>query len=255
MELQSEILDAPRVAGAQDAEYNRLLRALPAEEYAQMLPHLETVNVPVKAVLFEPGESIEYVYFPRTCVMSLITPLDNDVPVEAATIGCEGLVGLPVFLGGESTTVRGLNQIPGQAVRMRADAFRSHAADAGGTLAPLVLRYTQSLLEQTAQSVACNRRHSIEQRCARWLAMTRERVRGDQFPLTQELLAQMLGVRRASVSEAMALLQERGLVRYTRGKVTVVDRHGLEQASCVCYHVVRARYDQLVSGPCGARES
>lgn len=239
--------DWDRSAGSRDAEQNRLLEALPVETFERLYPHLEPVRLSHKQVLWEPGAPIRSVYFPRNCVLSLIVVLDEDSPVEAATVGREGMAGVPVALGASSTNVKALAQVPGEAARMPAAPFREMLAN-DGAFAALVLRYAQALLEQTSQAVACNRRHSMDERCARWLLMTHDRVGADQFPLTHEFLAIMLGVRRASVTVAAGMLQQAGLIRYTRGRVTIVDRARLEEASCECYRVVKKQSDRLLSG-------
>ena len=241
--------------GARAAEQNALLRALPADEYARLLPHLEPVELGHAQVLWRADAPIHAVYFPRTAVASLLTPLADEKPVEAATVGREGFVGTPVVLGARTTTVEAIAQIPGTAARLDAGRLAEWLRAPGamdGALFPLLLRCAQALQEQTAQSVACNRRHGIDERCARWLLMTHDRVGADQgvdtFPLTQEFLAFMLGVRRASVTVAAGMLQQAGLIKYSRGRITVRDRAGLEAASCECYGVVKRKYGQLL-GP------
>ena len=203
---------------------------------------------------------VHSVYFPRTAVFSLLTPLEGEPPVEAATVGREGFVGTPVVLGARTTAVQALAQVPGTAARLDAGRLtdwlqapgRLSEALGGTSLFPLLLRYAQALQEQTAQSVACNRLHTLEERCARWLLMTHDRVGADQgvdqFPLTQDFLAFMLGVRRASVTVAAGMLQQAGLIKYSRGRIAVRDRAGLEAASCECYGVVKRKYAQLL-GP------
>lgn len=232
--------------GSVTGEENRLLRSLPAEQYAQLAPHLEPVHLVNGQVLWEAGAVIHSVYFPRTCVLSMLTPLGDEAPVEAATIGREGVLGTPVVLGTRVTNARALAQVPGTAVRIDAERFVANMRKMNETLFPILLRYAQALQEQTAQSVACNRRHSLEERCARWLLMTHDRVGSDDFSLTQDFLAFMLGVRRASVTVAAGMLQQAGLIRYQRGKIEVLDRARLEKASCECYAVVRRTYDQFL---------
>jgi CRP-like cAMP-binding protein len=234
--------------GAHAVEQNALLRALPADEYARLLPHMEPVELGHAQVLWRAEAPIHSVYFPRTAVGSLLTPLEGEKPVEAATVGREGFIGTPVVLGARTTAVEAIAQIPGTAARLDAARLAEWLRASDGTLFPLLLRYAQALQEQTAQSVACNRRHGIDERCARWLLMTQDRVSADQFPLTQEFLAFMLGVRRASVTVAAGMLQEAGLIRYSRGRIAVRDRAGLEAASCECYGVVKRKYAQLL-GP------
>jgi CRP-like cAMP-binding protein len=226
-------------------ERNRLLRALPTDAYAALAPHLEPVAIGVGQLLWPTDRPIHAVYFPRTAVCSLLTPLADELPVESATVGHEGLVGVPIVLGASSTHTQAIGQVGGAAARVDALRFRDWLWSAAGAL-PLFLRYTQALLDQTAQSVACNRKHEMDARCARWLLATRDRVGADGFPLTHRFLAAMLGVRRPSVTVAAGMLQQAGLVRYTRGRVTILDRERLEEASCECYRVVRDRHEQLL---------
>jgi CRP-like cAMP-binding protein len=237
--------DAAPLHPAQVHERNRLLRALPAEAYERLLPHLEPINLATGQELWRADEPIHAVYFPRTCVTSLLTPLADERAVESATVGWEGLVGVPVVLGAPTTHTEALAQIAGAAARVDAGHFRAWLAAADGASA-LLLRYAQVLLEQTAQSVACNRKHAMEERCARWLLATRDRVGGDSFVLTHEFLAAMLGVRRASVTVAAGILQQAGLIEYRRGRVTILDAERLEEASCECYRVVRAQHARLL---------
>jgi CRP-like cAMP-binding protein len=196
-------------------------------------------------VLWRPDSPIHAVYFPRTVVCSLLTPLSDESPVESATVGYEGMVGVPVVLGTRTTHSQAVAQITGAAARVDATHFRAWLAEADGALG-LFLRYAQALVEQTAQSVACNRKHAMEERCARWLLATRDRVGADQFELTHEFLAAMLGVRRASVTVAAGMLQQAGLIKYSRGRITVLDAEQLEEASCECYRVVRAQHERLL---------
>jgi CRP-like cAMP-binding protein len=233
----------------QATEQNRLLRQLGDEAYERLRPQLETVQLRNGQVIWEPNARIHSVYFPRTCVMSLIVVLEDDTGVESATVGREGMLGVPLALGVESTSSRAIAQVDGEAARMTGAALRQAMADEP-SLNEIVLRYTQVLLEQTAQSVACNRRHSIEERCARWLMMTRDRVGRDEFHLTHEFLALMLGTRRASVTVAAGMLQRAGLLTYTRGRVRILEREGLAEASCECYRVVKEKSEQLL-GPNG----
>jgi CRP-like cAMP-binding protein len=227
-------------------EENRLLRALPVEQYEEIVRHLEPIELSNWQVLWQPNAIIQSLYFPRTCVISLLMPLADEQPVEAATIGREGVAGTPVVLGARSTSAQAIAQVPGTAARLDAERYMKQLRPADGTLFQLLLRSAQALHEQTAQSVACNRRHPIEERCARWLLMTQDRVGADQFPLTQDFLAFMLGVRRASVTVAAGMLQQAGLIRYSRGRIAVMDRAGLEAASCECYQVVQQRYEQIL---------
>jgi CRP-like cAMP-binding protein len=233
-----------------DIQSNRFLCALPAESYDRLATELETVELRAKVVLWEPGAPIRSIYFPHTSVVSLIVPLQDDVSVEASTIGREGFLGVPVLLGGESTSTRAIAQVSGMASRLPASVFRRAIAE-DGALRDLSLRYAQALFEQTAQSVACMAHHELSERCARWLLMTRDRVDGDDFRLTQEFLAIMLGVRRSTVTVAAGMLQRAGLITYQRGRVAILDRAGLEEASCECYDVVRRKYETLVGTATG----
>lgn len=229
---------------------NRLLAALPLEEYSRLLPNLETVPLEFKQVLYEPNQLIDYVYFPNHGVISVLNIMEDGQAVEVATVGNEGMIGLPVFLGADKSLQQAFAQIPGDAMRMRVDVFKDKVTP-GSSLHHLLQRYTQVLFNQVAQSAACNRLHSIEERCSRWLLMTQDRVGKDQFPLTQEFLSQMLGVRRASVTVVSGILQKAGLIQYTRGKITILDRVGLEAASCECYSIIKAEYDHLLGSNLG----
>jgi CRP-like cAMP-binding protein len=229
-------------------ELNHLLAALPTEEYARIIGDFEPVELSARQVIWKADAPIRSVYFPRTCVCSLLTPLADEMPVESATVGKEGMVGAPVLLGVASAPAMCVAQIAGEALRVDSERVRAWMIG-DGALPGLLLRYTQALHDQTSQSVACNRRHEMEERCARWLLMTHDRVGANTFTLTHEFLAAMLGVRRASVTVAAGILQKAGLIRYSRGKITVLDRAGLEQASCECYRVVRERYERTVGFP------
>ncbi len=229
---------------------NRLLVALPPEDYQALRPRLAMVALAARQQLHEPGTHIDYVYFPVDGVLSLVTTMQDGVAVEIATVGNEGMVGLPVFLGVGASPVRTFCQVPGHAQRMEAEAFRA-AVTAHPSLHDLLHRYTQAVINQIAQSAACNRIHSIEQRCARWLLMTHDRVMVDQFPLTHEFLAQMLGVRRATVTETAGRLQQAGLITYRQREMTIRDRAGLEAAACECYGAIREEYQRLLGIPRG----
>lgn len=224
---------------------NWLLAALPPEEYARLAPHLEAIALTFKLVLYEPDAPITHVYFPVEGVVSLVQGEPNGQTVEVATIGNEGMVGLPVFLGLDSTPGRAFVQIVGAAQRMPADVFQREVG-AGTPLHALLHRYTQALMVQMAQGAACNRLHPINARCARWLLQTHDRVQSDTFELTQEFLGQMLGTRRAAVNEAAGILQAAGLISYTRGTISVLDRAGLEKAACECYEIIRAQYERAL---------
>jgi CRP-like cAMP-binding protein len=225
---------------------NRILDALPSKEYKRLLPVLSPVSLEMKRRLLEPGTAIDTIYFPRSAVVSLLTTMDGGSAVEVATIGNEGIVGVPVFLGAQAMGARDFYQVqvPGHAVAMDTAAFlESTRRD---PLRGLVQRYAQALFSQITQQVACNGLHSVEERCSRWMLLTHDRVGGDEFPLTQEFLAQMLGVRRASVTVAAGILQKAGFIRYSRGRVAIVDRDGLENSSCECYRIIRTEFDRLL---------
>ena len=224
---------------------SRFLAALPAQSRARLESELEPVELHSRTVIWEPNVPIKSVYFPHNCAMSIIVPLKGHVSVEAGTVGREGFLGVPVLLGCDVTATQAICQVSGMASRLPASVFRRAVAE-DATLRDFCLRYTQALLEQTSQSVACNGRHDLSERCARWMLMTRDRLDGDEFHLTHEFLATMLGVRRATVTVAAAILQRAGFIRYSRGKVVILDRDGLEEASCECYQVVRQMYEKLL---------
>ena len=226
---------------------SRFLRAVAAASYARFESELEVVDLRAKVVLWEPDAPIKSIYFPHNCAMSIIIPLKGGVSVEAGTVGREGFLGVPVLLGGDSTSTQAIVQVSGTASRLPASVFRRAIAD-DSAFRVFCLQYAQALLEQTSQSVACNARHGLSERCARWLLMTSDRVDGDAFTLTHEFLATMLGVRRATVTVAAAILQREGLIKYSRGRVAIHDREGLEDAACECYGVVRRKYEKLLDG-------
>jgi CRP-like cAMP-binding protein len=226
---------------------NRLLSALPAREYKRLQPHLKPVELEFKQVAFNANVPIEYVYFPENCVISVLGLMPDGSAIEVATVGREGMTGLPVFLGAGQMPAQAFTQVPGRALRMSAAVLREQSQRLEG-LHRLLEHYTQALFTQISQGAACNRLHALEERCARWLLMTHDRVGSDSFPLTQQFLSQMLGVRRAGVSEAASVLQREGLLRYNRGQLTVLDRPGLEAATCECYGIIRSEFDRLLEG-------
>jgi CRP-like cAMP-binding protein len=230
-----------------DPPQNRLLAALPAAESRRLIGLMEQVDLKIKQSLFEPNEPIHHVFFPLRGVSSMVAEMDDGDLVEIATIGNEGVVGIALFLGSVTSAMRAFQQIPGTALRMTARDF-TRETNAGGPLPQLLRRYTQALFTQIAQSTGCNRLHPIEERCARWLLQTHDRVRSDDFPLTHEFLAQMLGVRRATVTVAMGALQRAGFVEYKHGVIRVLDRKSLERSSCECYRVIADEYDRLLNG-------
>ncbi len=224
---------------------NRLLAAMPQAERDRIEPDLETVPLELRAELYGVNAPVDHVYFPHEGVVSLLNVLEDGTAVEFATVGNEGMAGVAVLLGASSMPSKAFAQIPGTASRMAAKAFRD-ALPKTPAFHALLLRYTQALLNQIAQSATCNRIHPIEERCARWLLMTHDRVKAKHFPLTQEFLAQMLGVRRPSVSVAAGMLQKAGMIRYTRGTMTILDREALEAVSCPCYGIVRTDFERLL---------
>jgi CRP-like cAMP-binding protein len=226
---------------------NRLLSALSRDLQIRLLPRMERVVLTVRQLLFEAGEPITHVYFPLSGAMSLIIALDGGgESVEIATIGNEGMIGTAVFLGADRGPMRAVCQVAGQALKMRSESFR-HSVAEHPDLADVVRHFTQTMINQISQTTACNQVHSVQQRMCRWLLMTHDRVGADEFHLTQELLAQMLGVRRPSVTVAAGLLQRDGLISYQRGRIRIADRAALEAASCPCYQVVRQDIDSLIA--------
>jgi CRP-like cAMP-binding protein len=228
-----------------DLGRNRLLAAAPAHVREQLAAIGRVEELPLKRMIFEEDARVEEVVFPLVGVCSLLSVVDGTA-VEVATIGKEGFVGLPVFLQATLMSAhRSFVQIPGEGVIIDASDFL-HVSNSGGPFQAVLMRYAQALMTQIAQNAACNRLHSIEQRAARWLLMTHDRVESDRFPLTQEFLAQMLGAGRQAVNEAAQALQDRGLITYSRGSITVTDRDGLHAASCECYEIVRVEFDRLL---------
>jgi CRP-like cAMP-binding protein len=226
------------------AGQNRLLVALPRDEHDRLLPHLEKVSLPLRDILYDANGPIAHVFFPLHGVISLVI-MDGGFTLEVGIIGNEGLVGTPVFLGADRSPTRAIAQIPAEALRMDAKFFQKEMKRAG-PMHGLVQRYTQTMINQISQSIVCNHRHSVEKRMCRWLLMSHDRVGADEFPLTHEFLAQMLGVCRPTVTAVAGSLQKTGLITYHRGTITVLDRKGLEAASCECYAVVANELDRLL---------
>lgn len=227
------------------ARSNRILAALPREVCERLVPHLRMRTLAVRDVLQTRGVALEHVVFPLTGVASMVSTGAGGGSVEVATIGCEGMVGLPLLLGGESASAEVFVQVPGEGLSMTAAHFERHIEGERSLMRTLLL-YTQALLTQVAQCSACNNYHEATERCARWLLQTHDRVKGDQFPLTQEFLGLMLGVRRATVTITAQGLQERGLIRYHRGIVTVLNRSGLEKSACDCYRLINHEFVRLL---------
>ena len=227
------------------AEGNSLLALLSSTAYDALMPYCETVDLTAREVLYEPLQSIGYVHFPTSGVLSIVKDLSGGGTVEVMTVGREGMSGMPIILGGDSTPSRCFVQIAGSARRIPANIFRALDPVRSEIHGVLGL-YTQGALNQIAQGVVCNQMHSVEQRCARWLLATRDRAGVDEFALTHEFLAFMLGVRRASVSDVEAVLRSRGLIQSSRGRVRIIDASGLEAASCECYRSVRNEFERLL---------
>jgi CRP-like cAMP-binding protein len=233
------------VASPHLPQQNHLLAALPAEVKGRLFPHLELVPLPLGKVLYESGDALRHVYFPTDSIVSLLYVMEDGDSAEIAVVGNEGLVGVSLFMGGDSTSSRAMVQSAGSAYRLLAqmlkDEFNRH-----GEMLLLMLRYTQSLLTQMAQTAVCNRHHSIDQQLCRWLLLSLDRLESNHLVMTQELIANMLGVRREGVTEAAGKLQRSGAIEYSRGRITVIDRPGLEKLSCECYAVVKAETDRLL---------
>lgn len=224
---------------------NRLLAALPNGVLAQLLPKLKRVPLVNRQVLYEPDSLMEAVYFPEAGMVSLITNLDDGVQAEVGIIGREGMLGTPLISGVATAFTEAMVQLPGSALRMDARAFRQEL-DANGPLRALLFRYNEALQAQVSQTAACNGRHGLEQRLARWLRMALDRIDGDDLPLTQDFMAMMLGVHRPSITVTAGILQRAGLIRYAGGLISVIDRSGLEAASCECYKAVQRRFVSLL---------
>lgn len=227
------------------ALHNQLLAALPKAEWLRWLPELEPVKLPLGEVLYESGGKTPYVYFPTNAIVSLLYVLEDGASAEIAVVGFEGVVGISIFMGGGSTPSRAVVQSGGQGYRLRADVVKEEFARSGPVM-HLMLRYTQALITQMAQTAVCNRHHSLDQQLCRWLLLSLDRLQGNQLVMTQELIANMLGVRREGVTEAALKLQKAALISYARGRISVLDRPGLEARTCECYSVVKREYDRLL---------
>ena len=230
---------------ASDRTTNQLLAALPDAEWRRWLPTLESVEMPLGQVLYESGKTLTHVYFPTTSIVSLLYVMENGASAEIAVVGNEGIVGISLFMGGGSTPSRAVVQSAGRGLRLEAQTMKDEF-DKNGLVLHLLLRYTQALITQMAQTAVCNRHHSLDQQLCRWLLLSLDRLQGDELVMTQELIANMLGVRREGVTEAALSLQHAGLIRYARGRISVLDRPGLEKRTCECYAVVKKEYDRLL---------
>jgi CRP-like cAMP-binding protein len=224
---------------------NRLLAALSTDSYDALLPQLEAVVMPLGLSVYESGGTQAYIYFPTTAIVSLLYVLEDGHSAEIAITGNEGLVGISLFMGGETTPSRAVVQSAGQGYRLKASVVMKHF-NSDGALQHLLLRFTQALLTQMTQTAVCNRHHSLDQQLCRWLLLSLDRLSGNELVMTQELIANMLGVRREGVTEAAGKLQAKGLIEYSRGKITVINRNGLEACTCECYAVVKKEYDRLL---------
>jgi CRP-like cAMP-binding protein len=228
-----------------DPRQNHLLAALPQEDYARLLPELEAVAMPLGHVLYESGAKMRHVYFPTTAIVSLLYVMEDGASAEIAVAGNEGIVGVSLFMGGETTPSRAVVQSAGHGYRMQGQRLKKEF-ERGSEMQRLLLRYTQALLTQMAQTAVCNRHHSLDQQFCRWLLLSLDRLSSNELVMTQELIANMLGVRREGVTEAAGNVQKAGLIEYRRGHITVLDRPGLEARSCECYAVVKHEYDRLL---------
>lgn len=235
----------PEEAGGPGPRENRLLAALPDAEWARWQAQLEPVELTLGQVIYESGRPMSGVYFPTTAIVSLLYVLENGASAEIAVVGREGIVGVSLFMGGGTTPSRAVVQSAGRGWRLPAGAMMQEFNRSGPVL-HLMLRYTQALITQMAQTAVCNRHHALDQQLCRWLLLRLDRVASDELLVTQELIAQLLGVRREGVTEAAGHLQAAGIIRYRRGRITVLDRPALERRSCECYAVVRREYDRLL---------
>ncbi len=237
------------ISKGSESRQNQLLAALSEIEYQRLVPNLELVSLPLHKVIYEPGEPITHVYFPHQALVSLVSLMEDGSTVEVGLVGNEGMVGLPVIWGGDTTTTKAFVQIADSGSRMKASLLKIEF-DRGDQLQTLLLRYMQALHTQISQLAACNRLHMIEGRLARWLLSVHDRMQKDEFPLTHEFIGQMLGTRRAGVTEAAGVLSQGGMIRYTRGKITILDRPKLEATACECYGLVKSEFTRLLSPEC-----
>jgi len=225
---------------------NRLLAALPSEEYERLLPHLKHVSLPLREILCQTGDRMKYAWFPLSGMISMLSGVSDGANVEVGVIGNEGMLGLPIFLGSGIAPNQAIVQVADGAMRMKADILRAEFKRAG-PLQVLLLRYTQAFFTQVSQSAACNRLHALDQRLCRWLLVVHDRMESDHFLLTHEFISHMLGMRRSGVSEAASTLQNAGLIHYSHGKIHILNREGLESASCECYQIVKEMSARLLA--------
>lgn len=224
---------------------NHLLAALPEGDFRRLSPDLELTAMPLGEALYESGGRLQHVYFPTTSIVSLLYVMEDGASAEIAVVGNEGILGISLFMGGETTPSRAVVQSAGYGYRMKAQLLKQEFSRSGPVMR-LLLRYTQALITQMAQTAVCNRHHSVEQQLCRWLLLSLDRLATEELSMTQELIANMLGVRREGVTEAAGRLQRAGLIRYSRGRITVTDRPGLEKQACECYAVVKKEFDRLL---------
>lgn len=224
---------------------NYLFHSIPEKEWGSLLPYIEQVTLPLGKVLYEPGVKMDNVYFPSSAIISLLYALENGSTAEIAVVGNEGIVGISIFMGGESTSSRAVVQSAGIGYRIPSRIILNEFNNAGPVM-HLLLRYTQALITQMSQTAVCNRHHSLDQQFCRWLLLSLDRLTSNQLKMTQELIANMLGVRREGITEAALKVQKAGFIKYTRGHITILDRTGLENRTCECYAVVKAEYDRLL---------
>jgi len=225
---------------------NHLLGALPQPDFERLVPHLNLVPLPLGEILYEPGQQLQHAYFPTTAIVSLHYVMESGASAETAGVGNEGVVGIALFMGGDTTPSSAVVKTAGHAYRLERRVLKEEFARAG-LLQRLLLRYTQALITQMTQTAACNRHHSVEQQLCRWLLSTLDRVPSHELIITQELVASMLGVRREGITEAAGRLQSAGFIRYRRGHISVLNRDGLEAGACECYAVVKTELDRLLS--------
>jgi CRP-like cAMP-binding protein len=224
---------------------NKILAGLPAKEYARLLPPLTAVSLPLGEILYKTEDRIEYVYFPNSGVVSFVAHMKEGASIEVGLTGSEGMVGLPILFGDDHSQNEAIVQIADGAMRMKAKVL-SDELKLKGELQTLLMRFALALMKQVSQTAACNRNHHVAERLARWLLTCHDRVHGDELKLTQEFIAEMLGTRRSGVSEAAMMLQGAGLIRYSRGHITILDRAGLEEFACECYATVKIEFDRLL---------
>lgn len=243
--MNESVNKMPESSAKHNPKQNRLLAALPSADYSRLLPDLELIPMPLGWAVYEAGGTLGYVYFPTTSIVSLLYVMEDGASAEIAVTGFDGLVGIALFMGGESTPSRAVVQSAGFGYRLRAPVLKREF-NLGGELHHLALRYTQALITQMAQTAVCNRHHTLEQQLCRWLLLSLDRLSSSELNMTQELIANMLGVRREGVTEAAGVLQRAGLIQYSRGHISVLDRPKLEQRVCECYAVVKREMDRLL---------